>query len=105
MDAIRAERRQKTTILIAHRISALQYADEIIVLDEGRIVQRGTHQSLLAEEGSMPCSMPFRRREASMRNANRDMQEKPKAKPKYNSAFRSLTTRSRISEPSILSFF
>ena len=51
MDAIRAERRQKTTILIAHRISALQYADEIIVLDEGRIVQRGTHQSLLAEEG------------------------------------------------------
>lgn len=51
MDAIRAERRQKTTILIAHRISALQYADEIIVLDEGRIVQRGTHQSLLAEVG------------------------------------------------------
>ncbi|MFC5649102.1 ABC transporter ATP-binding protein [Paenibacillus solisilvae] len=51
MDAIRAERRQQTTILIAHRISALKYADEIIVLDEGRIVQRGTHQALLEQKG------------------------------------------------------
>ncbi len=51
IETIRAERRNKTTILIAHRISALQHADEIIVMDEGRIVQRGTHQQLLAQPG------------------------------------------------------
>ncbi|MBW7458816.1 ABC transporter ATP-binding protein, partial [Paenibacillus sepulcri] len=41
----------KTTILIAHRISAIKHADEIVVLSEGRIVQRGTHQELLKQQG------------------------------------------------------
>ncbi|OXM16435.1 ABC transporter ATP-binding protein [Paenibacillus herberti] len=49
--SIRQVRRNKTTLIIAHRISALKHADEIIVLDEGRIVQRGTHESLLQEQG------------------------------------------------------
>jgi ATP-binding cassette subfamily B multidrug efflux pump len=51
IDTIRKERRNKTTILIAHRISAIKHADEIIVMDEGRIVQRGTHQELVVQEG------------------------------------------------------
>ncbi|MGG1598977.1 ABC transporter ATP-binding protein [Paenibacillus naphthalenovorans] len=51
IDSIQKERRGKTTIIIAHRISAIKHADEIIVLDEGVIVQRGTHSELLQEQG------------------------------------------------------
>ena len=51
VETLRAQRKNKTTIIIAHRISALKHADEIIVLDEGRIVQRGTHRELLSRSG------------------------------------------------------
>jgi len=40
-----------TTFIIAHRISSLRHADEIIVLHEGKVAQRGTHQTLLASDG------------------------------------------------------
>ncbi|WP_244226634.1 ABC transporter ATP-binding protein [Paenibacillus protaetiae] len=49
--SIRRERADKTTIIIAHRISALKHADVILVLDEGAIVQKGTHEQLLREPG------------------------------------------------------
>jgi len=38
--------RGRTTFIIAHRISSLRHADEILVLDEGRVAQRGTHDEL-----------------------------------------------------------
>ncbi|TCZ81148.1 ABC transporter ATP-binding protein [Paenibacillus albiflavus] len=41
----------RTTFIIAHRISSLRNADEIIVLDKGRIVQRGKHEELIQQEG------------------------------------------------------
>ena len=41
----------KTTILVSHRISSAKNADKIIILEEGEIIQRGTHADLIAEEG------------------------------------------------------
>lgn len=41
----------RTTLVIAHRLSTIQHADEILVIQSGQIVQRGTHQELMIEEG------------------------------------------------------
>ncbi|MCH7414786.1 ABC transporter ATP-binding protein/permease [Belliella sp. R4-6] len=41
----------RTTLVIAHRLSTIQHADEILVIERGEIVQRGTHQALMLEEG------------------------------------------------------
>ena len=53
----------RTSLVIAHRLSTIVAADEIIVLDQGRIVERGTHGALLAKSG-LYASMWNRQREA-----------------------------------------
>ncbi|MGH7155214.1 MAG: ABCB family ABC transporter ATP-binding protein/permease, partial [Acetobacteraceae bacterium] len=49
--ALRAVARRRTTLVIAHRLSTVVDADEIIVLEDGRVAERGTHTSLLARGG------------------------------------------------------
>ena len=49
--AIEALTRNKTILMIAHRLKTVRNADQILVLDGGQIVQRGTHSQLMAQEG------------------------------------------------------
>jgi ATP-binding cassette subfamily B protein/subfamily B ATP-binding cassette protein MsbA len=50
-EAIERFERNHTVLVIAHRLSTIVRADQILVLESGRVVQRGLHSSLLAEEG------------------------------------------------------
>ncbi|MGE0564109.1 MAG: ABC transporter ATP-binding protein/permease [Pseudolabrys sp.] len=62
-DALDRVSRNRTTLVIAHRLSTIIAADEIIVLSQGEIVERGTHQQLLSANG-LYASMWNRQREA-----------------------------------------
>ncbi len=62
-DALERVSRNRTSLVIAHRLSTIVAADEIIVLDQGRIAERGTHGELLAS-GGLYASMWNRQREA-----------------------------------------
>jgi ATP-binding cassette subfamily B protein len=62
-DALERVSKNRTSLVIAHRLSTIVNADEIIVLAQGRIVERGTHAQLLAADG-LYASMWNRQREA-----------------------------------------
>lgn len=51
IENIQKERSGKTTIITTHRLSAIQHADWILVLDDGEIIEEGTHESLLTKQG------------------------------------------------------
>ena len=55
-DALAKLMKDRTTLVIAHRLSTVERADQIIVLDEGRIVESGSHQELL-DTGGLYCSL------------------------------------------------
>jgi ATP-binding cassette subfamily B protein len=50
-DAVETLRHDRTTLVVAHRLSTIKAADQILVMQRGRVVERGTHEALLKEEG------------------------------------------------------
>ncbi len=82
-DALDRVAKNRTTLVIAHRLSTIVGADEILVLDRGAIVERGTHHQLLVH-GGLYASMWNRQREAQMAREILAEAEAEKAAPNRN---------------------
>ena len=82
-DALDRVSRGRTTLVIAHRLSTIVGADEIIVLDQGVIAERGTHHQLLLKNG-LYASMWNRQREAEEAREKLALVEPEKAAPNRN---------------------
>ena len=51
-DALALLMRKRTTLIIAHRLSTIRDADQILVLDDGKLIEQGTHETLLSRYGA-----------------------------------------------------
>ncbi|XP_014283304.1 iron-sulfur clusters transporter ABCB7, mitochondrial [Halyomorpha halys] len=78
LDALRTATEDKTSICIAHRLSTIMDASEILVLDKGRLAERGTHWSLLSDPNSLYSKM-WEIQHASKNNKNDNEKENKKS--------------------------
>ena len=65
MAAIQELTREKTIIMIAHRLKTVRHADQILVIDGGKIAQQGTHESLMQQDGIYRSFIESRQKAAS----------------------------------------
>ena len=70
LENLKEERSGKTTIITAHRLSAIVHADLIIVMDNGKIIERGTHDQLIAQEGWYKETYNTQQLEEKMKGGN-----------------------------------
>ena len=98
-DGLRTLRRGRTTFVIAHRLSTIQSADQILVLDGGRIVERGTHHELLARKDGLYRRLYEKQRmmaEDTFVNPGEDPipeSDRPTAEPDIEQAISSMSRR------------
>jgi ATP-binding cassette subfamily B protein len=76
LEALQQAASQHTTLVIAHRLSTVVDADQILVMDRGRIVERGTHHELLARDG-IYAGMWILQQEEQAESANPQLQRAP----------------------------
>ena len=70
LENLKEERSGKTTIITAHRLSAIVNADLIIVMDNGKIIERGTHDQLIAQDGWYKETYNTQQLEEKMKGGN-----------------------------------
>jgi ATP-binding cassette subfamily B protein len=73
--------RNRTTLVIAHRLSTVIDADEILVLDHGQIIERGRHGELLAQNGHYASMWNKQREAAAAREKLREVESDPDVVP------------------------
>ena len=69
LENLRAQFGQRTVLVVSHRVSAVQDADQILVLDEGRVSERGTHAELVAAGGAYATMVRKQQLEAELAGA------------------------------------
>ena len=69
LENLRAQFGQRTVLVVSHRVSAVQDADQILVLDEGRVSERGTHADLVAAGGAYATMVRKQQLEAELAGA------------------------------------
>jgi len=79
--ALREVSRNRTTLVIAHRLSTVIDADEILVLDHGNIVERGRHGELLARNGAYAAMWNRQREAAAAREKLKAVEDDPAVNP------------------------
>ncbi|KAI6227464.1 hypothetical protein M3Y99_01256800 [Aphelenchoides fujianensis] len=96
--ALKEASRGRATIVIAHRLSTLRDVDKIVVIDEGRVVEEGTHSELTSKSNGLYASFVFAQQfeVSGMSGGSKPTEERPVEEARKKSSIRRSTLRSSI---------